>query len=514
MNHCVPDWSMEDRSTSLRDQLLPVSNRKKSAAPDDGLVELVWRKGHVVMQSQSSRKPPPAVVPEPKFDPSPKYACSVGNSSNLIQDVDGPSSWFQYPLDDPLEREFSEFFSGIPMEDTVDTDKQGGNDVFEEGERSTVRFSVSEGTDTFTMPMPPPTFGSTQKAPSLGSSGFVNILSYSRPPADELGSGSGVAVGIGESSSARTVGSSACGSNRANRSHNVSSGATVVRGGRVKDVQMNTLDPTVTTSSGGSGCSFGRTTVGQRSAGNQNHKRKGRDGEDSECHSDQEADYESIDANRPSQRSGSTRKSRAAEVHNLSERRRRDRINEKMKALQELIPHCNKSDKASMLDEAIEYLKSLQLQLQIMWMGSGMAPMMFPGVQPYMSRVGIGMGHASAHSINNNSIQLPRSAPLAHHHSTMPASTASANQMPMCQSSPVLNPIGFPPQLQNAHLPESYARYVGFPHMQLAPQAMNLYAYGSHMAQQQSQTAAAVGSSSSLPTAGIPSEKIQNGQSG
>jgi hypothetical protein len=45
--------------------------------------------------------------------------------------------------------------------------------------------------------------------------------------------------------------------------------------------------------------------------------------------------------------------------------RRRDRINEKMRALQELIPHCNKTDKASMLDEAIEYLKSLQLQVQV-----------------------------------------------------------------------------------------------------------------------------------------------------
>lgn len=73
--------------------------------------------------------------------------------------------------------------------------------------------------------------------------------------------------------------------------------------------------------------------------------------------------------------------------------KRRDRINRKMLALQELIPHCNKvyicyhlcfisdlsntinlnhvfgwmvqTDKASMLDEAIEYLKSLQLQVQV-----------------------------------------------------------------------------------------------------------------------------------------------------
>nr|CAB3460145.1 unnamed protein product [Digitaria exilis] len=39
----------------------------------------------------------------------------------------------------------------------------------------------------------------------------------------------------------------------------------------------------------------------------------------------------------------SNKRSRTAEVHNLSERRRRDRINEKMRALQELIPNCNKA---------------------------------------------------------------------------------------------------------------------------------------------------------------------------
>ncbi|EPS58336.1 hypothetical protein M569_16479, partial [Genlisea aurea] len=108
-----------------------------------------------------------------------------------------------------------------------------------------------------------------------------------------------------------------------------------------------------------------------------------------------------------------TKRTRAAEVHNLSERRRRDRINEKMKALQELIPNCNKAknsflgsekkraDKASMLDEAIEYLKMLQLQVQMMSMGAGicMPPMMFPpGMQPmfppppHLPHFPIGMG--------------------------------------------------------------------------------------------------------------------------
>ncbi|XLR53670.1 hypothetical protein S83_004342, partial [Arachis hypogaea] len=64
--------------------------------------------------------------------------------------------------------------------------------------------------------------------------------------------------------------------------------------------------------------------------------------------------------------------------------RRRDRINERMRALQELIPRCNKSNKASMLDEPIEYMKSLKLQVQMMSMGCSMLPMMFSGIQQYI----------------------------------------------------------------------------------------------------------------------------------
>jgi hypothetical protein len=57
-----------------------------------------------------------------------------------------------------------------------------------------------------------------------------------------------------------------------------------------------------------------------------------------------------------------------AQFHNLSEKKRRSKINEKMKALQKLIPNSNKTDKASMLDEAIEYLKQLQLQVQVFFL--------------------------------------------------------------------------------------------------------------------------------------------------
>ncbi|XP_051147330.1 transcription factor PIF3-like [Andrographis paniculata] len=97
--------------------------------------------------------------------------------------------------------------------------------------------------------------------------------------------------------------------------------------------------------------------------------------------------------------SNGSKRSRATEVHNLSERKRRDRINEKMRVLQELIPNCSKVDKASMLDEAIEYLKYLQLQVQIMSMGAGlyMPQMMFPTRMqhmrgPHFPPMGYGMG--------------------------------------------------------------------------------------------------------------------------
>ncbi|XP_020090326.1 transcription factor bHLH66-like [Ananas comosus] len=51
-----------------------------------------------------------------------------------------------------------------------------------------------------------------------------------------------------------------------------------------------------------------------------------------------------------------------------AERLRRERIAERMKALQELVPNANKTDKASMLDEIIDYVKFLQLQVKVLSM--------------------------------------------------------------------------------------------------------------------------------------------------
>lgn len=136
-----------------------------------------------------------------------------------------------------------------------------------------------------------------------------------------------------------------------------------------------------------------------------------------ECSASQDDDLE--DESGGMRRSGSrgTKRSRTAEVHNLSERRRRDKINEKMRALQELIPNCNKIDKASMLDEAIEYLKTLQLQVQMMSMGSGLCipPMLLPPTMQHLQippiahfpHLGMGLGYGMGVFDMNGSAAVP-----------------------------------------------------------------------------------------------------------
>ncbi|CAL9079469.1 unnamed protein product, partial [Musa textilis] len=116
------------------------------------------------------------------------------------------------------------------------------------------------------------------------------------------------------------------------------------------------------------------------------------------CPSEQEVDARS----KPLRK---RKRNRTSEMHNLTERRRRDRIKEKLKALQELIPNSHNLDRASLLDEAIGYIKSLRQQLQIM-SGGGIYPAPFvsrpampcprmPHFSPFPAaglNLGIGMG--------------------------------------------------------------------------------------------------------------------------
>ncbi|CAH9100557.1 unnamed protein product [Cuscuta europaea] len=63
------------------------------------------------------------------------------------------------------------------------------------------------------------------------------------------------------------------------------------------------------------------------------------------------------------------RRGQATDSHSLAERVRREKISERMKHLQDLVPGCNKiTGKAGMLDEIINYVQSLQRQVEFLSM--------------------------------------------------------------------------------------------------------------------------------------------------
>ncbi|KAK2413863.1 phytochrome interacting factor [Trifolium repens] len=127
------------------------------------------------------------------------------------------------------------------------------------------------------------------------------------------------------------------------------------------------------------------------------------DDHDSVCHSRPSRDDADEDEKKRENRksSVSTKRSRAAAIHNQSERKRRDKINQRMKTLQKLVPNSSKTDKASMLDEVIEYLKQLQAQVHMV-NRFNMSPMMMPMTMQQqlqmsmMNPMGMGMGMGMA----------------------------------------------------------------------------------------------------------------------
>ncbi|KAK1427500.1 hypothetical protein QVD17_16186 [Tagetes erecta] len=92
----------------------------------------------------------------------------------------------------------------------------------------------------------------------------------------------------------------------------------------------------------------------------------------------------SQDLNVASNLNGKTRASRgtATDPQSLYARKRRERINERLRILQNLIPNGTKVDISTMLEEAVEYVKFLKVQIQLlssddMWM---YAPIAYNGM--------------------------------------------------------------------------------------------------------------------------------------
>ncbi|XP_020586384.1 transcription factor PIF4-like isoform X2 [Phalaenopsis equestris] len=499
---------MDEHSRSYQNYLA-ATNQKRSTVPNQEFTELQWKNENVQTHHSTAPRKFPTGINEVKEDPKP-----VGGSNPHPSAMeDEIASLFQYHPYEYLEKEFGcDFLCEFPNPQTISADKLNKS-INNEG-NTVPRFNLYHNQNRFSPPKSHPYDSVHQYVCPESSSGTVDFPHFSKTEKFGLANRlqKKIHSGGGESSSMMTTESSICGSNRVQNRVSLTNSLSnsAIKTGLPprkfkKDMEnsflsermkTDTFEITGTSSSGGSGVS---TRPTPQEVNNQNYKRKGIEVEES-CSLSEEGDYESADGKKPAQRS---RRTRAAEVHNLSERKRRDRINEKMKALQELIPHCTKTDKASMLDEAIEYLKSLQQQVQFLWMGSGMATMMFPSIQNFMAQMSMGIGRGAVPTLNNL-LQLPRVPVL--NHQPMP-SVLPANQIPMCPQS--ISHLRFPNQIHNPQIPESFPPHFGFHHMQPSPQAMNLYGYGSQSAQQNQMAAA--NRSSNMPTDGLPPDNLQNG---
>eukprot|EP00268_Persea_americana_P033106 TRINITY_DN3282_c0_g2_i2.p1 TRINITY_DN3282_c0_g2~~TRINITY_DN3282_c0_g2_i2.p1 ORF type:complete len:513 (+),score=91.90 TRINITY_DN3282_c0_g2_i2:567-2105(+) len=385
MSHRVPDFE-EECSMPMCSRFLP--QRKSIMAEEDELLELLWQNGQVVTQSQNQRctkRSPPLrfggddTVPHGR--PGSGGGDEIGSpataaaASQLFLQEDEMASWLHYPIEETFDRDFCSdlVFSGSAGNSGV----AGRNGQVQVDRKSEEKPPASAPAAA---PSRPPIYPSRRRESAEGVVNFAH-LSRGKGKGDSRPS-DGRESTVVDSSETPAAGEARVRVFQGEKTVAGSGGGNAGCGstcGGSREREPGTCEGALTSSSG----------VSSPSA--EDRKRKARQGEESEWQSE-DAEYESLAEKKVTRRSTSARRARAAEVHNLSERRRRDRINEKMKALQELIPRCNKSDKASMLDEAIEYLKSLQLQVQMMSMGCSMAPMMFPGVQQYMPAMGMGMG--------------------------------------------------------------------------------------------------------------------------
>ncbi|KAJ0261832.1 Transcription factor bHLH137 [Hirschfeldia incana] len=100
------------------------------------------------------------------------------------------------------------------------------------------------------------------------------------------------------------------------------------------------------------------------------------------------------------------RRGQATDSHSLAERARREKISERMTTLQNLVPGCDKvTGKALMLDEIINYVQSLQNQVELLSMKlASISPVVYDFgseldgiiVRPEMESANVGTSFANA----------------------------------------------------------------------------------------------------------------------
>ncbi|ONK78236.1 uncharacterized protein A4U43_C02F16060 [Asparagus officinalis] len=117
------------------------------------------------------------------------------------------------------------------------------------------------------------------------------------------------------------------------------------------------------------------------------------------------------------------RRGQATDSHSLAERVRRERISERMKKLQGLVPGCDKvTGKALVLDEIINYVQSLQNQVEFL-------SMRLASVNPVLYDFGVGYEEYMSQPEEMGSISQPMSSVIQNSHIQPTAFEAATNNL-------------------------------------------------------------------------------------
>ncbi|XP_057980257.1 transcription factor UNE10 [Malania oleifera] len=375
MSQCVPSWDLDhnQNSTLPPPSRLSLRPRHPTSSPnsptshklDYEVAELTWENGQIAMHGLR-----PRVLPKPHPSRNNKYSWDKPRSAaaGTLESIVNQATRF------PIPKSSTTFPDGCPA-----VPHHAEIDPWLEQHRSVV--AAPDALVPCSNPTDDPSLRAVGCSTRVGSCSDAATATEHQDDAE------------GRLRSTRTA-------------HEWSSAAQSVSTGSAtfgRDSHPVTLD----TCEVELGAGFASTSLGSpenSSSGKHGTKTTTADDHDSVCHSRPQREESGEEGKKKAtsrKSSVSTKRSRAAAIHNQSERKRRDKINQRMKTLQKLVPNSSKTDKASMLDEVIEYLKQLQGQVQMMSRMNMMLPLAMQQQQQQqqqqqlqMSMMGMGMGMA------------------------------------------------------------------------------------------------------------------------
>nr|CAD1820109.1 unnamed protein product [Ananas comosus var. bracteatus] len=125
------------------------------------------------------------------------------------------------------------------------------------------------------------------------------------------------------------------------------------------------------------------------------------------------------------------RRGQATDNHSLAERVRREKINKRMKMLQSLVPGCDRvSGKALMLDEIINYVQSLQNQVEFL-------SMKLASMNPMFDEFGVDFECLMNHPESMPHEQVP-TVDQTNHSQATPSEATTVNYQMVDNSTPIL----------------------------------------------------------------------------